>query len=136
MPATTPEHANGGPIREDPGRPHVPDTAGNERNTPIMAHAFVPQQRSPKPACTVLGCVSDHHGEQPGQYSHWIDGQTIDTATGTLLVDLNLMDGGRPHLVLHDSDGEHERRLAAVEAIAYGSAIIAAATTLLRGVMA
>ena len=96
-----------------------------------MAHALIPRQRQPEPACQVLGCVSDHHGEQPGQYSHWVDGQTVDTAAGVLLVDLNMVDGGRPQLVLHDSDGEHERRLAAVEALAYGTAIIAAASALL-----
>lgn len=122
------------PIRQDPGRPHVLNTVEDERNTPIMTYPFVPQQR-PVGSCTVPGCMSDHCGEQIGQLSHWIDVQDVPTSAGALFVDLNVLDGGLPQIVLHDVDG-HECHLSADEAFSYGAAIIAAAHAVRTGVSA
>lgn len=119
--------------RQVSGRPHVSDRIGNERNSPIMAQASVPQQRLPEASCSALGCVSDHRGEAPGQFSHWVDGQGVRTPTAALFADLNVVDGGQPQVVLHASDGERERRLAVPEAVAYATAILAAAAPILSG---
>lgn len=68
--------------------------------------ALIPAQRpAESSACELRGCTADHSAEMPGDRSHWADGTILHTSIGTLLIDLNLVDGRAPVLVIHDPAG-------------------------------
>lgn len=73
---------------------------------PVHAATLIPAQRTSCPTW----CTSDHAGEQPGELSHWIDGDVIliNGAEPLLHLDLNMaeQDGAVVAAIeLHTADG-------------------------------
>jgi hypothetical protein len=77
-----------------------------------------------KPADCPPWCVSDHHGEGPGELDPVLHHYSKTTGGAGVLVDLEQADVAAPEVLLHTASDHHEVRLTPSQAGVLGLALL------------